>query len=65
MRTMILLEVEHAAPIQHLEDMIAGRAWTIGGVSFVRVVPDSESTLRAAGFTHEEIALANADPVRT
>lgn len=65
MKTLILLEVTHAAPINHLEDLIAGRAWTISGVSNVRAVPDTAETLRQAGFSEAEIALGNADPVRT
>lgn len=65
MKTLILLEVTHAAPVPHLEDKIAGRAWTIDGVSSVRLVPDTAETLRQAGFSEAEIALGNADPVRT
>lgn len=65
MKTLILLEVTHAAPIPELENKIMGRAWTIQGVSDVRLVPDTAETLRQAGFTEAEIALGNADPVRT
>lgn len=65
MKTLILLEVTHKSPVPLLEEKIAGRAYTIDGVSDVRILQDTEQSLREAGFSAAEIALGNADPVRT
>ena len=42
MKTIITLEVEHFKPIPALWDLVAGRAYTIDGVSNVTVVVEVE-----------------------
>lgn len=69
MKTVITIEVHHDRPIQHLADMVAGRAWNINGVNRAEVVPAevvglSVKELQAAGFTSAEIALGCTDVVR-
>lgn len=44
MKTLILLEVEHTKPIESLWDLVAGRAYTIDGVSNV-VQPEPSKAL--------------------
>lgn len=65
MKTVVVIEVDHRKEIPHLADMIAGRAYTIDGVSDAEVLevesktakPLSVDQLQARGFTLAEIAL--------
>jgi hypothetical protein len=71
MKTLIVIEVDHKKDIPHLADMIAGRAYTISGVTNAEVVKDWEKRgalsydeLRAMGFSLEEISLGAGEVVR-
>lgn len=73
MRTVVCIEVEHDKPIPALANLIAGRAWTIGGVTAAEVmVPETYSATQGAevnrlqrqGFTMSEIALGLTEVVR-
>jgi hypothetical protein len=63
MKTIVTVEVTHSKPIPHLADMIAGRAWTIGGVKSAEVIPAAGTgelrveQLQDEGFSLAEIAL--------
>lgn len=62
MRTVIVVEVHHSKPLPHLADMVAGRAYTIDGVTNAEVVKDNQRSLsveelQALGFSMEEISL--------
>ncbi len=68
MKTIVVIEVTHERPIQALDEMIAGRAWSIGGVTKAEVCPlsyeqvlnggsDDVRLLRRAGFSEGEISL--------
>lgn len=66
MRTIIVLEVDHERDIPALANMIAGRAYTISGVSNAEVVKTIDALpvvapemLQAMGFTLEEISLGS------
>lgn len=70
MRTVVCIEVEHDRPIPHLENLIAGRAWSIGGVVGAEVMRAEQPArvdlhrLERAGFSHAEIALGLSEVVR-
>jgi hypothetical protein len=67
MKTVIVLEIEHRKPIPQLANMIAGRAWSIAGVSGAELLPVNGGTdrdLRDQGFTAGEIALGHTEVVR-
>lgn len=65
MRSVIVIEIEHKQPIPHLADMVAGRAWSINGVSRAEVVQQrTPQELEAMGFTMAEIALGAQDVAR-
>lgn len=65
MRTVVVIEVDHKQPIPHLADMVAGRAWTINGVSRAEVVQQrTAQELEAMGFTLSEISLGAQDVAR-
>jgi hypothetical protein len=61
MKTLILIEVEHKKPIPALANMIAGRAYTIDGVTSTEVVRSptrsSDDEMQDAGFTLRELSL--------
>ena len=60
MRTFILLAIDHRKPIPELANMIAGRAYTIDGVTDAVELKQEELTpeqLQAQGFSLEELAL--------
>lgn len=68
MKTIVVIEVTHAKPIPHLEDMIAGRAYTIGGVGNAEVVRDQQKRpaltadeMLQLGFSVEEISLGSGE----
>lgn len=68
MKTLITIEVEHNRDINELANMIAGRAYTIQGVTNAEVVPPTSplaQDLRYEGFTTEEIALGHGEVFRT
>lgn len=69
MKTVICIEVQHDRPIPRLASLVAGRAWTIGGVVSAEVmVPEHLQTdlhrLQRAGFSPQEIALGLTEVVR-
>lgn len=68
MKTLILLEVEHDKPLPHLAGMVAGRAWSLPGVTRADVLPtqaeQSFHDMRGMGFTPAEIALGHGEVVR-
>lgn len=67
MKTIVCIEVEHDRPIPKLENLIAGRAWSIDGVKAAEVMrPDApgERRLRDMGFSHDEIRLGMGEVVR-
>lgn len=71
MRTLIVLEVDHTRDIPALGEMIAGRAYTIQGVTNAEFVKDmaklpvvDPDRLRAMGFTAAEIHLGEQDVER-
>lgn len=57
--TRVVIEVTHLKEIPELANMIAGRAWSIGGVTKAEVVSNGNAVadLEAQGFTLQEIAL--------
>lgn len=65
MRTLILLEVEHDKPIEHLATKLAGRAYNIQGVTnaegsvFRMPLSQNDRELAQYGFSADEIAIAN------
>lgn len=68
MKTLVILEIEHARPIRELANLIAGRAWSIQGVRKAEVVTSpsmSSEQLQDAGFTLAEISLGAAEVVRS
>jgi hypothetical protein len=72
MRTVVILEIDHRKDIPSLGEMIAGRAYTISGVTNVEFVKDmaalpvvSPERLRSMGFTLEEISLGSQDVERS
>lgn len=69
MKTVICIEVEHDRPIPQLANLIAGRAWSIGGVCGAEVMeaqrpPADVHHLQRAGFSPAEIALGVTEVVR-
>jgi hypothetical protein len=66
MKTVIVLEIEHRKPIPQLANMIAGRAWSVAGVSRAEVLPvnGTDGDLREQGFSASEIALGHTEVVR-
>jgi hypothetical protein len=62
MKTLVTIEVEHKNPIHELANMIAGRAYTIQGVTNTEVVDED---LRYQGFKDEEIALGHGEVHRS
>lgn len=70
MKTVICIEVEHDRPLPQLANLIAGRAWSIGGVTGAEVMRAEVpmrvdlGSLERAGFSHAEIALGNTEVVR-
>lgn len=69
MKTIVCIEIEHDKPITALENLVAGRAWTIGGVKGAEVMRAEQPKLdvhrlQRAGFTEGEIALGVTDVVR-
>jgi hypothetical protein len=66
MRTIVVIEIDHAKDIPALADMIAGRAYTISGVRNAEVVKQVDALpvvaperLQAMGFTLAEISLGS------
>lgn len=70
MKTLVLIEVEHRYDIPHLADMVAGRAYTIAGVTNADTVQLDQipvmtfDQLRGMGFSLEEISLGSQDVER-
>lgn len=67
MRTLIILEIDHKKPIPYLANMIAGRAYTIDGVTNAEPFKSPTLTpdrLQEQGFTLAEIALGMQEVVR-
>jgi hypothetical protein len=67
-RTLVIIEVTHQKPIPMLANMVAGRAYTIQGVTNAETfksptLPGTE--LQEQGFTLAEIALGSIEVVRT
>lgn len=81
MKTFITLEIDHSKPLPVLPEMVAGRAYSIQGVSDVAIVevngiappqlkPQGRpnpvvSELEKAGFTADEIRLGVTEVERT
>lgn len=64
MKTLVIIEVEHRKPIPSLASMVAGRAWTIDGVTSSEVVRSPSVTLgelHEQGFTLTELSLGSQD----
>jgi hypothetical protein len=66
-KTLIVLEIDHRKPIPALANMVAGRAYTIDGVTNaepykLRALTYDE--LHGIGFTEAEIALGSQEVVR-
>lgn len=67
MKTLIIIEVDHRKPIPHLANMVAGRTYTIDGVTNAQILNSPSrkgDALEEAGFTLAEIALGSQDIVR-
>lgn len=67
MKTLIILEVDHRKPIPWLANMVAGRAYTIDGVTNAEVFKSptlSTEQLQDQGFTLAEISLGSHEVVR-
>jgi hypothetical protein len=67
-KTFITLEIDHDVPIPELASKIAGRAYSISGVTNAEAVPERDAgvlELRAQGFTPQEIALGSREVVRS
>jgi hypothetical protein len=68
MKTVVCIEIEHDRPIPALANLVAGRAWTINGVTGAEVMeaqkPFAVQALRSAGFNESEIALGMTEVVR-
>lgn len=72
MKTIVILEITHDKDIPALGDMIAGRAYTMAGVTNAECVKDmaalpvmSPERLQAMGFSLEEISLGSQDVERS
>lgn len=68
MKSYITIEIDHRKPIPGLANMIAGRAYTIDGVTNAEAVTERDAgvlELRSQGFTPQEIALGSAEVVRS
>jgi hypothetical protein len=67
MKTICIIEVEHSKPIPHLAEMIAGRAWSMDGVTRAEVVKQNltPDQLHSEGFTLAEISLGQGEVHRT
>ena len=72
MKSLVVIEVEHSRDIHAIGEMIAGRAYTISGVTSAEIVKESVALpvvsperLQAMGFTLEEISLGSQDVERS
>jgi hypothetical protein len=68
MKTLVIIEIEHRAPIRALANMIAGRAYTISGVTSAEVFKSptlAPEQLQEEGFTLAEIALGMGEVHRS
>jgi hypothetical protein len=68
MKTLIIIEVNHRKPIPALANMIAGRAYTIDGVTNAEPLsmkPMTVNELAGIGFSVDEIALGQGEVHRT
>lgn len=65
MKTLIIIEVEHRKPLPFLANMIAGRAYTIDGVTNASPFRSPAGAEEEAGFTLAELRLGASDVVRT
>lgn len=66
MKTVIIIEVDHRQPIPHLANMVAGRAYTINGVTNAEVMklsPMTPQELQSHGFSLSEISLGAQEEV--
>lgn len=67
MKSVVILEVDHKSPIPHLANLIAGRAYTIAGVSnaeVMKLAPLTPQELQEEGFTLAEISLGAQEIAR-
>lgn len=67
MRTLVIIEVDHRKPIPALANMVAGRAYTIDGVTNAEVLKSPSLTLselQEQGFTLAEISLGSHEVSR-
>lgn len=60
MKTLIQIEVTHYKPIPHLANFIAGRAYTIDGVSDAAVLNEIPQDAPIV-FTADELALGHGE----
>jgi hypothetical protein len=68
MKTILIIEVEHRKPIPALANMVAGRAYTIDGVTNAQPFKSPSVggvDMEAEGFTLAEIALGSQEVHRT
>lgn len=65
MKTLIIIEVEHRKPLPYLANMIAGRAYTIDGVTNASPFRSPDGSEEEAGFTLDELRLGATEVVRT
>lgn len=44
MKTLVILEIDHERPIEHLANLIAGRAYTLPNVRDVQIMRTSKAS---------------------
>jgi hypothetical protein len=65
MKTIVILEITHSKPITALPNLIAGRAYTIDGVTNSKPVKlaTDEVDMSETGFTLRELSLGAGEVV--
>lgn len=65
MKTIVILEITHDKPIPFLPNMIAGRAYTLAGVTNAKPVKLATDELEQSqdGFTLRELSLGAGEVV--
>lgn len=68
MKTIVILEIDHHKPIPALANLIAGRAYSIDGVTDAQLFRSPSARmdqLEDHGFSLDELRLGAAELVRT
>ena len=65
MKSIVILEITHRKPIIALSNMIAGRAYSIDGVTDAQVVKLAVDELQETSFTLAELSLGSGEVVRS